>query len=428
MNLKIISGIVVLIIFFSSCKKESDNNHPIINIHSPSEFESFQVFDTILVKAEISDESPITSVKVVLTNSDFTPVLQAYYYNPNSTHFKLEMNYPISDYYLEDGNYYIQVSATDGANSKNKYHNISINGIPKMLKGVIAITKSNSNAMNVFSIDTNNNNQILFEINGDYASSVINSRGNQLYFAGKKTLNITAFNMLDHTIDWQLPPVINPPMHSDDCLYFDEYLFSTFSNDYIRAYNSSGGIYFTTDIDESALNQKIFRHNDLVLVDRQSKTNGSSFLISYYLVSGVEKQRRLSNFRIVEFMSYSQDEIFIACNEENEGRLLIYDPYLDVLTSVISLPGKIISAIQPEVGKIFLCTENQIFTYDYNTHLLSVISDISENSKLLYEPLNKQILLLELFQIKTFSYPGFELQNISVFEDTIMNAHLFYNK
>lgn len=428
MKMKKIIALSISIILLFACKKETDNNHPIITIQSPIINTNFNIFDTILVKAQITDESPITSVKVLLTDDEFTPSLSPFYYSPNTTTYDLELEYPINDYYLQGGVYYLQIQATDGKYYKNNYLQVNITEIPKTLNGIIVVSKTSSNTLEVISIDNENQQQSLFQFQGDFASSAINSRNNQLYIAGKQAININAYNLLDYSMDWQLPNLINPPMHSDDCLYFDEYLFSTFRNHYIRGYNILGLIYFTTDVMESALNQLIFRHHDLILVDQQSKNNGITYISTYYLISGVEKQRRQSDFEVVEFLSYSPTELFIICNTENEGQILLYDPYSNTLTHLQSIQGKFHSAIQTEEGVLILSSAEQLFHYNYYGNVLNSIENIELADELLFEPINEYILLVGEMKITTYSYPEFELINESILGDSIQNAHLYYNK
>lgn len=423
-----LSSVFILILFLFACKKETDNTHPLISIQSPSKYSSYQVLDTIPVIASITDDSPITNVKIVLTDNEFRPMLASYNYTPNTTVFNLDVDYPLNDYYLENGDYYLLIQATDGKNPKNQYQQIEIIGFSKELKGIVVISKQSSNAFDFILTAENNQQHFLFQVSGDYAASAINSRNNQIYWAGKNSININAYNLLDYSIDWQLPLLINPPMHSENCLYFDEYLFSTFRNDYIRGFDVNGTISFTTSIEESALNKIIYRHNDLILVDQQSKTNAYTYITSYYLTTGIEKQRRQSNFETIAFLSHSIDELFIVANNDIEGLIMLYDPYLNVLSPLKSIPEKFNSALQTEAGVLILSSTNKIWQYEYSSNQINEIENVESGAKLLFESLRESIIVVGEMSIRIYSYPEFVLETTNTFNDSIVNAHLYYNK
>ncbi|MCD4664268.1 MAG: hypothetical protein K8R68_03285, partial [Bacteroidales bacterium] len=184
----IITSFIILINL--SCKKEEDLQHPVITIDQPAENLHFSVMDTIPVSAGITDDNNIVSIKVVLVNEKFTPVLDAYYYYPETKSYNLNIYYPIDDYYMKRGSYYIQIRAEDGTNFKNKFRKVYINEVPVNFELVVVITQKDENLLKVSGINDSLEIEPLFEINGDFASSEISSRHQHLYVAGRDKINI----------------------------------------------------------------------------------------------------------------------------------------------------------------------------------------------------------------------------------------------
>ena len=429
MNLRQVFIIIsVLLVIVLSCKKEEDTQHPVITIYSPAINRQFDVLDTILVEAAITDDIKIISVKVVLVNEEFIPVLDAFYYYPDASSYQINLNYPIDDYSLENGIYYIHIRADDGLNYKNEYQKIQINAIHREFEKILVLTRKNSNYIEVSGIDTSQNINTLFEINGDYAGSEVSSMYQQLYIAGRNQININAYNLDNYELEWKLDVIPYDPIHSFNCLYYDEYLFSSFCYLYIRGYDNYGTQIFNSWIDEFDLPARIFRHNDLILVDKQSKIGGSTYISTYYFISGVEKQKLFSTYKVVEFFSYDTENVIIVANTYEHGTIKLYDPYQNILTEMQSTLDIIISSVKIDQENILIGTENDIYLYNFSQFSLNNILPGKVAYGLRYNEVNKNIYVIGSKKIEIFNYPGMILQNTYTHSDTILNVLLLYNK
>ena len=291
--------LILQLIQLSSCKKETDNQHPVITYISPYELQKFDVLDNIHIKANISDDKAIESVRIGLVNKEFVSVLPSVFVYPNSINYQLDIDYPIDDQYLETGEYYVQLRAEDGTNFKNQYQLVFISGIQREFEKVIVLTQGNFNEIRISEIDKTDNFSFLFDIYGDYSGSETNSRYQQLYIAGKDLININTYNLHSQEIAWlkeTFPPV---PMHNDNCLYFDEELYVSFQTNYIYGYRYNGSQVFNATVENDKSPSRLTKFNEFLLVDLQSKTGGITYLATFYLTTGAEKQRLATNYRVV---------------------------------------------------------------------------------------------------------------------------------
>ena len=123
--------IVVSCVFISSCSKDKDDVKPTIVVHSPSNMQQINGIDTVQILATISDNSNIEWVKVSLRNSNDIPVLSSITKKPNTTDYELNVMYFFDDIHLASGQYYFDISASDGENTTTKYVDILLNETPK---------------------------------------------------------------------------------------------------------------------------------------------------------------------------------------------------------------------------------------------------------------------------------------------------------
>lgn len=411
-----------------ACEKEADTKHPIVTFYSPYENQIFTIFDTIPIEAKITDDKVITSVRIKVVDSSFNPVLPSVYHYPETNEYNLKMGFPIDDYYLESGIYYVMIRAEDGANFKNKYQKIFIESIPRSLEKIIVLTEKDGNTIEVYGIDNSSNISSLFNINGDFVASEITSRYKQLYVAGANQININTYSLKTYQLEWSLevePPL---PIHVLNCLYYDQYLYSSYSYLYIYGYDRFGSKKFNTQISEAGIPSRLFLFKDLLLVDVQSNTGGNTYVYTFYKGTGSQKQRLLSTFKVVEFFAYDNNNVIIVANEAGQGVLKLYNPYENVLTSINSISDKINCSVKINENEYLIGTENGIVLYNYNQSSLTNILPGKIAQRLQYNDLSNEIYIECENQIEKRKYPVMALENTFTFSDTILNIHLQYNK
>ncbi len=90
-------------------------------------------------------------------------------------------------------------------------------------------------------------------------------------------------------------------MHNDNCLYFDEELYMSYQTNYVYGYRHNGSQLFNATMENDKSPSRLAKFNEFLLVDLQSKTGGITYLATYYLVTGAEKQRLTTNYKVVDF-------------------------------------------------------------------------------------------------------------------------------
>jgi len=322
----IILLLIIIFLVVSSCHEETDTQIPDITIISPFEGQSFFVPDTVQVEAETSNNLVLTNLSVGLVNDQFVSVLPTVYLFPDNATYHVCLSYPVSDPKIESGDYYLYIRAEDESGFKNKYQKIYINGIPKVLEKIIVLSQEENGIIGVNEIDPGYNVLPMFEVSGDFTSSEIDSKNRQLYIAGISIININAYNLDTHELEWKKEPLPPLPLHTSNCLCFEENLYASCASYFIYGYRYNGVLLFNTTIEENKLPSRIMKYGDFLLADLQSKTGGFSYLATYYLVSGVEKQHMTTNYKVVDFHNAGENQVLVVANNNEDGTISIYNP------------------------------------------------------------------------------------------------------
>jgi hypothetical protein len=421
----------LLVAVMLSCKKEELQYPPRITFVTPTAGSLYQVYDTIPVEALISCEQSITAVRVSLENEDRQPCLTTRYFFPGSLSYKVDFPWPVNDYYIESGNYLVHILAEAGDQSAHAYQPLLIQGTPLSFQKFIILRQAGSQSFDVLSLDQDFNLEYLVSIPGDCIASAVDSRHRLLYVAGKSTMNIDAYNLDDHLPAWSLPVVFIPPMHQPGCLYFDQYLFASYRYDYIRAYDHEGGIVFSGNMNNyDQVPGRIFRHNDLVYVDVQSRSASQQPVIqTYYLVSGVLRSNFLSSGEVLEFFGLDEDEVYILSNETGLATLGIYQEEYNNTYQVFDLPGGVLRAAeQVDAETLILCIDSTLYCYRNNPPGLDVLMNPGIVNKIKYESINTWLALMDSTRLRIYAYPGLGMLSSQEFSDVLLDVQLLYNK
>ena len=421
-------GFVFLLAFSVSCKKK-ETSVPEIIFYSPHENQEFGYEDTIVVHCQIKDVNPIESVKIVMVNSELSAIGEAFYYFPGSTTYELETTYPLGQAEFDHPDNYLLVVADNGTNFKNKYQPILIKLLEKKLDDIIILTKVSEQQIGVSAYYPDGNSiETLMDIDGDYAGSSLSSADQQLYVAGLELLNLRSYRMLDYQLEWELASIPFFPMHNADCLHHNELLFVANNFFNIKAYSASGNSVFTAEIGQNERPGRIFRFNEFLLCDMQSKNGGPTNLVTWYVESKAEKQRLSTIFEVVDYAAVFDDEIFMAVNAGGMGYVKMYNVQLNELTDLAGLPGEIRSMVKTGEGQVLIATGQDIYLYSFPGNYPEVVLPGTSAYRLKFENLSHRLYVVGGNAIDVFGFPQLNPLLHIPLNDSILNIHFHYNK
>jgi hypothetical protein len=434
-RLKYLKALFIISFFCSlitSCKKDEDISDPSISFVSPIENQSFNVPNTIIIQAAITDDSKISSVNINLVNENLIPVLNTISINPDANSYDVNMNYPISEISLTSGIYFIHIYAVDEfGNNKHKYQQISINAVPKKLKFISLVNYINSTTINAIKIDSLNNISSLFTKSSDYSASESNSNSQQLIVAGKTYGDLIAFDLITNQYCWTEPVVSNPPFaYFTNVERIEENIYVSFFDGDIRAYNSSGVQVHSVSPIPGIYPVKMIQFGSFLLVDYYLKTSQSNFKLALFTFSTSSLAQQLqTTLQIVDFFKKDNNNVYVFGNNAGQAELKIYNVVNNSLSTLVNLPvGKISSVVQIDATNFLIAHEQGVLLYQTTSNLWTNVILINDVKKLRFEEINSEIFIAEPHKLSKYSYPDFNLVNSLNIADSILNLHLIYNK
>ena len=420
---------LAMTILLTGCRKEKDSWIPEVEIHSPAFGEEFDLGDKITVRASITDREIITFVRVYLADAGFNPVTSAGTFTPNVASYELETEIWVLGEYLEAGTYYVVVRAENGVNFKLKYEEVILFGGELEFRQLLIIGDGGFKTLKVSGSEDFTTITDHFTLTGDYAASTVSRKDQLLFLAGRNSINIQAWSLEDYTLAWQLDPTPGKPMHNRDCLFSDELLYATNNYEYIRGYTPAGQTGFSAFIDEMDAPENIIRHGDNILVDMQKKNGDNPYLVTYFAITGNEKQRREINFDIVSFHPMDNALVAVLGNMINNetGVCHLFAPSSNVLISTTFLPEQINASVLTDDGTIVMAGDNGIYALYKELGNIATIHD--KGAQMVeFERLSGSLILGSHLKIEVFDFPEMVNQKTLLFSDTIFDMHIHYSK
>ena len=418
---------MTMVIF--SCKK-TDENPPQITISSPSIGSNYLVLDTIHVAAHVSDDKSLNYVKLSLLNADYISVGNVVSFPVTSVSMDIKTDYIIDNPDLPTGDYYITVSANDGRNSTNSYRMIHVSELPKKRKAIYVITGSNNGNTKVFKVDTGNAISPVISLSGDFVSSGINSRDQNLYTVGMFSGDFNSINLNSNAINWQ---VNNPNDNFPNFQYLYNYGLLTYIADYdrtIKGYDKGNNVSFSTTTAENTYPHILFMSKDYMFAEQRNYSGSDVRIEVYYVATGYPRQEIGINQDVVSMYSIDANHLIVFTNNADNGNILEYDLDANNIYQKHSCPaGKIYSTVQINPDIYLIGHESGILFY--NTNSAGSIGNyfpVINSPVMQYDSLNNQLLVANGKQMNVYDYGSSSLINTLTFSDTLKGINILYNK
>lgn len=406
MQKKIYILFITFLMTFVACKKDDEGTIPVVNISRPFENQFFNVGDTIVVTATVSD-ADLNGVSVALVDEGFFAVQSSVNVATNGkTDFTFTIEYPITNLRLESGTYHIRVQARTSKNQiKNKFKKIALNEIPRERLGIYWLNDDGGSVSVFERLDSIGFASFFRNLTGDYSSSSLSSFNQQLYVAGSGTGDFNGINLSDNSIAFT-EPVINvggAPYFTGVFDYEDRAYLSFFDGRF-KAFDEQG----------------ITRRNYVVetdyYIDNATRVN-NHFVVE--LVQNITKQSKISVFfeptgsvlkdlpiqgEIVEMATINNNEVFIAGNFNDIGFLQIYDISANGTFTPVNLSSKLLDAVLIDDNNFLISTETGGMEL-LRLNPIGLVPYLPDTPELmLYDDLNNQVIISEGNQIKAYNF------------------------
>jgi hypothetical protein len=339
-----------------------DETDPVINYIEPVQDLVINLPDTIGVKVQITDERLIASVVLTMVNEDKIPVIPSTYYYPNSDFFTIETFLILDDKAMATGDYEIQVSATDGENTKLKYRAIHINEIPAQILGYVSVTAPASKTSKIVKLNPAFEADTQFVIpEARWLTGVHGLWGNFFFITGEPS-RLTAYDPVDFEIGWEMEASQPRPLFT--AIITDTELLLATANGDACILSQDGDIMLRTAAFENKSIQCLAADDKYIFASHVSLGGDIHELTVYYRVTGEIRVQQLVSGEIRSMAAVNGNVILFMPSESGAG-ILEYDPaYMSPAQIGFLENENLDSVVKISDSQLFLLTDRCVISYD----------------------------------------------------------------
>lgn len=422
--------IFIALMLLFSCRKKTTDVPPVITVSSPTHNQSFTVPDSVRIGVLVSDNNVVKTISISLHqyNTD-KKVLQSLNFSPNQKEYKVNAFFPLNDIYLEGGNYYFRITASDGVLSSTEYVNVFIGEAPQMFTGAYIFSQSGNN-LKVDYMNTQYAVSPFATYASDYGHSAGNLYGQYLHSMGKNSGKLVALRVSDAQEAWSVPFGASfPTLFFEKMHYANKLLYVGFSEGMIRAYNTNGGV------ERAFLSAQGFKPSHILyagehLITEQKQIVGQgSKIAAYYTFSSALRQELSMQGSVAALFEINANEILVVANEGVNSRIWVYNIAHNQLYSQKTISGKTCkSAVYVGNDTYLLGLGNDVQSYHLpgNT-LLTYLSGVAADD-MQYEAYSNRLYLVSGTQVRVYDYSAVSLLHTHTNATTIRAVQLMYNR
>lgn len=418
--------LILFALAFSTCKKDVDELPPTVVFELPFVNHMYKVFDTVPVKALIEDETKLSEISVGLANMDYIPISRTYSYDVKSNPMNLNVVYPIADKFIESGDYYIYVKASDGENVKIKYRKIRILGYPKYLRGLTFITHK-QNTLKAFFVDSALVEKQVFSAQQDFVSSSFSSRRGLLFLAGAQD-NAHMVDINSQQTLWTIQSQNNPPFPSfTSSSYFDKLFFLSYYDGKVEAYDYARSLRMILPHNPSYRSEAMFSADPYYLSFQVNTSNPNVKQLSFYH-QGTGGAYISHTFQkdIVFATAHEKNEVLLMKSSATQGELEVF--YVDQNSGWVAqnINEGIVDGLKINAENYIVAGTNNVYWYRFTSSSLVPFLNNVKPIKLLYDEFSSTIYIVEKTGVKGYTFPSGNLV-YQFGSNDIVDAHLVYS-
>ena len=416
---------LLILMSISSCEKK-DDIAPLIDFQNPKAG-VYTVSDTINVKALITDNEQISSVRIRLINEGNQQVVSPYSYQPNSKTFHLDAQFIIDNLYLESGDYFLVIEADDGYNTSKAYQSIRVGALARTLDDVL-IVETEAQQSSVYSIL--HNKKLLKSFDTELEDFIYNPYSQQYLFLSKNGI-LKAYDKTHFQQVWEVTG-LKDPIHTyqgrlnyhDKLIYVNNYLGA------IVAYNEKGNIVKQANtIDTEGQISDYFFGEDKIMAFKAPYVSGKDKIEELNQSTGASVWTYQIDFSPKKLLFSEDDLCLVFGNKYNCAKACslstlynVVHPFGDFGTRTLG------DAFRYSNYFYILSLNRQIVEYDLSNGGERILVDTQSNVKFYYDDLYQKLYYVDSDAIFYLQYPSASSQLFYQNNHSIKQVIFVYNK
>jgi len=389
-------------LLFISCRKEDENEIPTVTINSPAANTSYQIYDTVLLQAQATDDKLITRLVVQLKDENNVPVLSKQV-TVNSASYELYMDFPLNDPKL-NGSYYFDVRAYDADNFASAFRFINIGGKSKNIDKIFLFTEGiNSTEISELTAEKTISRNV---IPGDFLGSAIDVDRNILYSIGEFNGDLVAMDT-NGLEKWNFQSGKLPQVPFFNDLHFhNKEIFGALDDGRILGFDDKGNQMFQKVLISGFAPYQLFRHEDCMIYEKIEKNSGKVFLTNNYHPSGLLKGEIVFAYgRIIHLVGINWNRVLIFSNDINTPYILEFNTENISLTKIYFDQGSPLfkNVVRISDNILVILKGNDLMKYYIEQRLLMPFKDsfapdimrYDENSNVIYCAFTRELIRID---------------------------------
>ncbi len=403
-NFKNLFIVLFVIIGFSSCKKDEDEQPPVISTQW-SHGQVYDVLDFIRVRATITDNEKITSVNLYLHHKESGKIyLTPLSWQPNQSNLELDEYVELSDSLLPTGSYYFQLTASDGDNTAEKFLEFYVRGLARNYISTVVITDQGSQSQWSEILANNGNVQQIKKLSKRVKEIAVNSYDQQLWILPQNDKELQAYDLTDTELAFSETVVsaYNDPFQAINSNGRNSYIGDKegrvygFQENYIKT--------FTYTAQSNRYPVLLKADQQYLAVVEQDRSGSAHHFNLLFRISGASSFSFPLNFTAKGLVyPASQPHILIFGNQLEKLKVIQVDLETGLQKTLVDQKGPEILDVISAEGIVYLATGNGLYSYSIQSAILqdqqlTGINKLAFNAvdQLLYAAKDHEVLELEL--------------------------------
>lgn len=418
------------LLLFSCRTEETTGPVPAIEIIQPSENQSFDFGDTVVVKAIIHHQQAIDYLRVAISDEESSPVLPVLMFYPVEKEYNLKAVFVLDNLLTETGKLSINVRAGSANGLSNEWVGINYFSVPKSLESILVVTKVQASNYAVSDISSTGQISERFSFAGDYSGSAVCSRVQQFYKAGAVLNKMDAWDLRLNQISWSVPAVTSPPLPYFTAIYSDNNeVFVSTRGAFVSGYSALGTNTFRSKLYSNGYFTSMIRYKSWLVTVFETFNSPSNKIVVFNYPGGTVFREIEFTGKVASINDFGNDGLLLFINDHSQSAVFNYSFELNSLIKLKDIPqGNISKVAMQDFDNAFLAIAEGIYWYRPTTAGLVKILTIDNATDLAYEPISGRLFVASDNKVELFALPDFQSVANYPFNDSVVNIHLLYNK
>jgi len=414
------------LLFFMSCE-DKNNSMPLVQISFPPHEYQISIPDTINIRGKVTDENGINFLKIQLVNELLqNPFLLFSTEIDNQNEYNFNVNSVVYDNDIPTGNYYIKATAYNTENVSSDFVKIYVNEAPLELKKIVVSTLEPSGRLSVKTLDNNLNTGHIMDYEGDFVGSAIYSSGRQFFIAMNNPSYTYSLDLSDGLTGWTEQAHQPYPLFTDLLLH-ESIIYLSTKNGEIYGMDINHNPKFNILTNPDTVAEKIFIFNNFLISDSRKRLGGKHLIMVYYRETGVFIHRKAIPNSVLGFYALDEEQVLCFSNSAH-GNSFLYNPLSNIISEENQFDFRINYSARIDDTRFLLATDEKVYLYESEGHLIYPVISESGIEQLAYEPLQQQIILATDDRIQMLVYPSYEVIVDLEWNSKVEEIGFLYNK